>query len=309
MTRPFRLLFAFLLFGIPLLLAGPDVGSAQSTADSTDKDVLYVPTTPSVVRTMLEVGGVTEGDVVYDLGSGDGRIPIMAAKEFGAWGVGLEIDSALVAEARREAQKQGLFGKVKFLQKDLFNADLSEATVVTLYLGPGINVKLRPKLLRELDPGDRIVSHDFRMGEWAPDSTVDAGRGNTGNETVYLWTVPEKIPEDLKDTPTSREQTDGSVSRSTRRSSSNQVHQTIASSTEPTGSAARVRSRTNHSVCTDSAPCGREEAGPPPRCSGPKATGDGGAQSVSALLIGGESSPLLGPAQPRKRAMLARQQW
>jgi SAM-dependent methyltransferase len=254
MTRHFRLLFAFLLFAIPLLLAGPDVGSAQPMADSTDKDVLYVPTAPSVVRTMLEVGGVTEGDVVYDLGSGDGRIPIMAAKEFGAWGVGLEIDSALVAEARREAQMQGLFGKVKFLQKDLFNADLSKATVVTLYLGPGINVMLRPKLLRELDPGDRIVSHDFRMGEWAPDSTVAAGRGNTGNETVYLWIVPEKVPEDLKDTPTSREQTDGSVSRSTRSSSSNQLRQTTASSTEPTGSAGRERIRANRTVRSASAP-------------------------------------------------------
>ena len=254
MTRHFRLLFAPLLLVIPLLLAGPDVGAAQPTADDTDKDALYVPTAPSVVRTMLEVAGVTEGDVVYDLGSGDGRIPIMAAKEFGASGVGLEIDSVLVAEARREAQKQGVSGKVKFLQKDLFNADLSEATVVTLYLGPGINVKLRPKLLRELDPGDRIVSHDFQMGVWAPDSTVDAGRGNTGNETVYLWTVPEKIPKDLKDTPTSREQTDGSVSRSTHSSSSNQIRQAIASSTEPTVSAAKVRMRANRTVCSASAP-------------------------------------------------------
>lgn len=248
MTRHFRLLFAFPLLAILLLLAGPDVGAAQPMADTTDKDVLYVPTAPSVVRTMLEVAGVTEGDVVYDLGSGDGRIPIMAAKEFGARGIGLEIDSALVAEARREAQLQGVSGLVKFRQKDLFSADLSEATVVTLYLGPGINVMLRPKLLRELDPGDRIVSHDFRMGEWAPDSTVDAGRGNTGIETVYLWTVPEKIPEDLKDTPTSRGRTDGAVPRSTRRSSSSQVRQTIASLIEPTVLAARARIRANRTV-------------------------------------------------------------
>jgi SAM-dependent methyltransferase len=213
MTLSFRLLLACLLLALPLLLMGPAVGSAQPMADTTDKDVLYVPTAPSVVETMLEVADVTERDVVYDLGSGDGRVPIMAAKKFGARGVGLEIDSALVAEARMAARRQGVAGKVQFRQKDLFGADLSEATVVTLYLGPGINVRLRPKLLRELDPGDRIVSHDFQMGEWAPDLTVDAGRGNTGNETVYLWTVPEKVPEDLRDTPlrdtpTSRRQTD-----------------------------------------------------------------------------------------------------
>ncbi|PQJ26829.1 hypothetical protein BSZ35_18020 [Salinibacter sp. 10B] len=259
MTRHFRLLFAPLLLAIPLLLAGPDAGVAQPTADSTDKDVLYVPTAPSVVRTMLEVAGVTERDVVYDLGSGDGRMPIMAAKEFGARGIGLEIDSALVAEARGEAQVQGVSDKVKFRQKDLFSADLSKATVVTLYLGPAINVRLRPKLLRELDPGDRIVSHDFRMGEWAPDSTVNAGRGNTGNETVYLWIVPEKVHKDLRDTPMSRRQTDGAVPRSTPSSSSpssssNRVRQTTASLTEPTGSAAKDRIRANRTVRSASAP-------------------------------------------------------
>ncbi len=191
---------AFLILAIPQLLAGTDVGSAQPTADTTDKDAPYVPTAPSVVKTMLDVAGVTEGDVVYDLGSGDGRIPIMAAKTFGARGVGLEIDSALVAQAWLKAQMQGVTDKVEFRRKDFFNADLSEATVVTLYLWPEINRKLRPKLLRELDPGDRIVSHDFRMGEWVPDSTVNAGRGNTGDETVYLWAVPENVPEDLRDT-------------------------------------------------------------------------------------------------------------
>jgi hypothetical protein len=136
---------------------------------------------------------------VYDLGSGDGRIPITAAKKFGARGVGIEIDSGLVAKARRKARAAGVADKVTFHRGDLFKADLSEATVVTLYLWPEINIKLRPKLLRELDPGDRIVSHDFRMGDWKPERETRAGKGNTGWEYVYLWTVPETVPEHLKD--------------------------------------------------------------------------------------------------------------
>ncbi|MFB6249865.1 MAG: methyltransferase domain-containing protein [Salinibacter sp.] len=194
-----------LLAGLPLQSSAQVIDSSSSTApstttpnDTTDKDVPYVPTPESVAARMLEVAGVTEDDVVYDLGSGDGRIPITAAKEFGARAVGVEIDSALVAKARAKARAAGVADKVTFVQGDLFNTDLSEATVVTLYLWPEVNIQLRPKLLRELDPGDRIVSHDFRMGEWTPDSTVDAGRGNTGRETVYLWTVPKNVPEDLK---------------------------------------------------------------------------------------------------------------
>jgi SAM-dependent methyltransferase len=169
------------------------------TSDEEEKDVPYVPTVKSVVRQMLETANVTEDDVVYDLGSGDGRIPIMAAKEFGARGVGIEIDSALVAKARQKAKAAGVADQVEFRQMDFFNVDLNDATVVTLYLWPEINIKLRPKLLEDLDPGDRIVSHDFRMGEWQPERRVDAGKGNTGRETVYLWTVPETVPEDLMD--------------------------------------------------------------------------------------------------------------
>jgi len=183
-----------------------DASAAEATpsivapADTNgQKDAPYVPTTRSVVRTMLEVAGVSEDDVVYDLGSGDGRIPIMAAEAFGARGVGVEIDSALVARSRDSARAVGVADRVTFRRGDLFEADLSDATVVTLYLWPEINTKLRPKLLRELDPGDRIVSHDFRMGDWEPTRTVDAGYGNTGPETVYLWIVPETVPEDLMD--------------------------------------------------------------------------------------------------------------
>ncbi len=170
------------------------------TSEDEDKDAPYVPTVKSVVRQMLETANVTENDVVYDLGSGDGRIPIMAAKEFGARGVGIEIDSALVAKARQKAKEAGVADMVEFRQQDFFDVDLHDATVVTLYLWPEINVKLRPKLLEDLDPGDRIVSHDFRMGEWKPERRVDAGKGNTGRETVYLWTVPETVPERLMDT-------------------------------------------------------------------------------------------------------------
>jgi SAM-dependent methyltransferase len=192
-----------------LLATMPLSGTAQvpdppptppTSAEEDEKDVPYVPTAPSVVRTMLEVAEVSEDDVVYDLGSGDGRIPIMAAKEFGARAVGIEIDSALVAKARAKARAAGVADKVTFRQQDFFKTDLTDATVVTLYLWPEINVKLRPKLLRELDPGDRIVSHDFRMGDWKPEREVDAGRGNTGWETVFRWTVPDQVPAHLMDT-------------------------------------------------------------------------------------------------------------
>ena len=172
----------------------PDVTTVD---DTTDQDVPYVPTTQSVVVRMLEEAGVTPDDVVYDLGSGDGRIPITAAKEFGARGVGVEIDSALVAKSRAKAREAGVADQVTFKQMDLFNTDLSKATVVTLYLWPEINIRLRPKLLRELDPGDRIVTHDFRMGDWTPEREVYAGEGNTGPERVYLWTVPEDPPAEL----------------------------------------------------------------------------------------------------------------
>ena len=191
--------FALLLVTLVADPVAAQTEGATPAADTTEKDAPYVPTTRSVVREMLRVADVSEGDVVYDLGSGDGRIPIMAAKEFGARGVGIEIDPDLVEKARTKAKMAGVADRVEFRRGDLFKTDLSDATVVTLYLWPEINVKLRPKLLRQLDPGDRIVSHDFRMGDWAPDSTVDAGPGNTGNEVVYLWTVPETVPDELKD--------------------------------------------------------------------------------------------------------------
>lgn len=170
---------------------------SPTPSDTIDRDVPFVATSQKIVEGMLEVAGVSEGDVVYDLGSGDGRIVITAAKQFGARGVGVEIDPELVEKARARAREVGVADRVEFRQKDLFNADVSDATVVTLYLWPEVNLKLRPKLLRQLDPGDRIVSHDFRMGDWEPDRTVELGRGKTGMEIAYLWIVPETIPDDL----------------------------------------------------------------------------------------------------------------
>jgi SAM-dependent methyltransferase len=195
-----------LLSGATSASAQPDttqIGEPSTTlieSDTVDRDVPFVATERRVARRMLEVAGVTSEDVVYDLGSGDGRIPIIAAQAFGARGVGIEIDPKLVAESRKQARIAGVADRVEFRQKDLFNADVRDATVVTLYLWPEINVKLRPKLLRQLDPGDRIVSHDFRMGDWAPDRTVDAGKDKTGRATLYLWTVPEEIPDRLLNT-------------------------------------------------------------------------------------------------------------
>lgn len=147
---------------------------------------------------MLEVAGVIEGDVVYDLGSGDGRIPIPAAVRHGARGVGIEIDPHLVARSRKNAERAGGSDRVKFRRQDLFEADLSGATVVALYLWPKVTTRLGAKLLRELDPGDRIVSHDFRIEGWEPDRVVDAGEDKTGTATIYLWVVPETVPPRLR---------------------------------------------------------------------------------------------------------------
>lgn len=190
------------LVGDPLVLdEGLDPSAVPSASDTTERDAPYVPTSQRIVRRMLEVAGVSEGDVVYDLGSGDGRIPITAAKLYGARGVGIEIDPALVATSRAKAKAAGVSDRVEFRQKDLFEVDVSDATVVALYLWPEINVKLRPKLLRQLDPGDRIVSHDFRMGEWEPDRTIDAGKDKTGRATLFLWIVPETVPDSLMESP------------------------------------------------------------------------------------------------------------
>jgi SAM-dependent methyltransferase len=152
-------------------------------------DVIYYPTPPETVAEMLRMAKISKGDVLYDLGSGDGRIPIAAAKQYGIRAVGIEIDPKLVAEAEENAYQTNVSGLVRFRNEDMFRIDVSEATVVTLYLSEKLNVLLRPKLLRELRPGSRILSHDFRMGDWQPEQTVRVPWGKL-YRTVYLWTVP-----------------------------------------------------------------------------------------------------------------------
>ena len=152
-------------------------------------EVPYVQTPIEVVSEMLRLAGVNGNDVVYDLGSGDGRLVIAAARDFGARGVGIEIDPQLVAQSAESARRAGVGDRVRFSAGDLFEADLSDATVVTLYLSPELNLRLRPKLLRELRPGSRIVSHDFNMGDWPPSQTIHvASRDRMSN--VFLWIVP-----------------------------------------------------------------------------------------------------------------------
>ena len=165
-----------------------------------EKDVPFVPTPEIVVAEMLKQAKVDKDDVLYDLGSGDGRIVITAAQKFGAKGVGIDIDPALVKKSQENAQKAGVTDKVKFLQQDLFKTDLSEATVVTLYLLPDVNLKLRPKLLSELKPGTRVVSHNYDMGEWKPETVVKV-KGPSYEHTVYSWVVPKEIPANLRPTP------------------------------------------------------------------------------------------------------------
>ena len=156
-------------------------------------DVPYVPTPYEVVQEMLKVARVGPKDIVYDLGCGDGRIVITAVKEFKAQrGGGVDIDPQRIRESNENAQKAGATDRVKFLQQDLFQTDISEATVITLYLLPSVNLRLRPKLFRECRPGTRIVSHDFDMGEWEADRTLRV-RGPYREHTVYYWVLPAGV--------------------------------------------------------------------------------------------------------------------
>ena len=159
---------------------------AQSTAAARKADVLFIPTPQPVVEAMLDLAKVGKTDVVYDLGSGDGRLVITAAKRYGAQGVGVEIDAALIARARAAAVAAGVADRVTFVHANLFDADLSRASVVTLYLLQSLNERLRPKLVRELKPGARVVSHVFNMGpEWPAERTVTVDRSR-----IFLWSIP-----------------------------------------------------------------------------------------------------------------------
>lgn len=178
---------------IPLLLLVFGVSApsleAQKAPARRAPDVRYEPSSPEVVMEMLKLADVKAGDMVYDLGCGDGRIVIAAAEKFGARGVGIDIDPDRIKEARENARKAGVTGRVKFRNEDLFESDVREATVVALYLYPSVNLKLRPKLWKELRPGTRIVSHSHDMGDWKAEKETEVN-----GDKIYYWTIPAKKP-------------------------------------------------------------------------------------------------------------------
>jgi len=171
--------------GVLLLVAG-----VSACARVPGVEVPDVRTPPEVVVEILRLARVGPDDVVYDLGSGDGRIVIAAARDFGARGVGIELDPDLVAESIRNARRARVADRTRFLQQDIFEADFSEATVVTLYLSPEVNLRLRPKLLA-LEPGSRVVSHDFPIGDWKPERVVNF-KGPERTHVLSLWIVPPR---------------------------------------------------------------------------------------------------------------------
>ncbi len=174
--------------------AGPGLKAASSPTAQGQSLAPYVPTPQDVVERMLTLAHVGANDVVVDLGSGDGRLVVTAAKKFGAHGIGIDIDPARIAEGNANAAKAGVTHLVEFRQQDALEADLSKATVVTLYLLSSSNVKLRPRLLSQLKPGARIVSHQFGMGDWQPDKVDTFTDANGTSRTLYLWTVGANSP-------------------------------------------------------------------------------------------------------------------
>jgi SAM-dependent methyltransferase len=189
MTRLLRLVLA------AATLAGCAAGGPwardREPADPVKLDVIFVPTDLAIVTAMLTLAGVTRDDVVYDLGCGDGRIVIAAAKEFGARGVGVDLDPVRIREARANADRAGVGDRVTFRVEDLFDTDLRSATVVALFLSPELNARLRPKLVSQLKPGTRIVSHRYGIADWVPERTTTVTVLETRNH-VFLWRVPDR---------------------------------------------------------------------------------------------------------------------
>ena len=180
MIRPFSVISVVSVLSVTALAL---CASAQEKAP----DAPFVPTPMPVVERMLELAKVSKDDVVFDLGSGDGRLVITAAQRYGARGVGIDIDPERIREATANASRAKVTGKVKFIQGDLFEADIGEATVVTLYLLTELNLKLRPKLMKDLRPGTRVVSHAFAMGDWKPERSEFVN-----GSPVYLWRIPPR---------------------------------------------------------------------------------------------------------------------
>jgi len=195
---------------ISLVAALTIIFLSLAPAQQVEPEVPFVPTPEKVVAEMLKMAQVSKDDVLYDLGCGDGRIVITAAKQFGCRGVGIDIDPRRIRESQQNAAKAGVTDRVQFFQMDLFEAEISEATVVTLYLLSEVNLRLRPKLLRELKPGTRVVSHEFSMGEWEPDASSSVKTGDTKDpqvldywdpniadywdlHNVYLWVIPGNV--------------------------------------------------------------------------------------------------------------------
>ena len=187
---------SFLSFCVSAALLSSTAALAQNAKPRREPDVPYVPSTEPAVKEMLKLAGVKKSDVLYDLGCGDGRIVIAAAKEAGAHAVGIDINPVRIAEAKENAKKAGVENLVRFEENDLFQADIHEATVVTLFLLPNINLKLRPKLLAELKPGTRIISNTFDMGDWKAEK--ETALEDSSDEDTYLshkfflWTIPPR---------------------------------------------------------------------------------------------------------------------
>ncbi|MDB5668665.1 MAG: hypothetical protein JWL74_1615 [Alphaproteobacteria bacterium] len=166
----------------------PEYDPATLAGQRPDLDVPFVSTEYDIVRAMLDLAGTNANDVVIDLGSGDGRIPIIAARDKGALGLGVDLDPARIRESAANAQRAGVSERVTFRQQDLFLTPLGDATVLTLYLLPEINMQLRPRILGEMRPGARVVSNTFDMGDWPPDA-----RRNVQNSNIFLWIVPAQV--------------------------------------------------------------------------------------------------------------------
>jgi len=184
-----RLARLFFSLFVVVALTAACACAQQKQAPLRSPDVVFVPTPPEVVDAMLKLANVTKNDVVYDLGCGDGRIVVAAARDFGARGVGIDIDPQRVSEAKENVAKAGLGNRVTIRNEDLFEADIHEATVITLYLLTSLNEKLKPKLWRDLKPGTRVVSQTFDMGDWKPEKEIEVD-----GRSVYLWHIPANKP-------------------------------------------------------------------------------------------------------------------